>query len=85
MRSVSHPDVYAVGDAGLAPGAGGTTLRMSPDDRVRSSVVTGRVAARIKELICTGAGWSIAHPTNMVPTRRRRIASAGTLSAATPR
>ena len=23
MRSVSHPDVYAVGDAGLAMGAGG--------------------------------------------------------------
>lgn len=29
MRSVSHPDVYAVGDAALAPGPGGTTLRMS--------------------------------------------------------
>jgi NADH dehydrogenase len=29
MRSVSHPDVYAVGDAGLADGAGGRPLRMS--------------------------------------------------------
>jgi NADH dehydrogenase len=29
MRSVSHPDVYAVGDAALAPGASGTPLRMS--------------------------------------------------------
>ncbi|MFJ9028201.1 NAD(P)/FAD-dependent oxidoreductase [Streptomyces sp. NPDC102274] len=29
MRSVSHPDVYAVGDAALAEGAGGKTLRMS--------------------------------------------------------
>ncbi|MFE5212815.1 NAD(P)/FAD-dependent oxidoreductase [Streptomyces sp. NPDC056600] len=29
MRSVSHPDVYAVGDAALAMGDGGTPLRMS--------------------------------------------------------
>ncbi|GLH98050.1 NAD(P)/FAD-dependent oxidoreductase [Phytohabitans aurantiacus] len=29
MRSVSHPDVYAVGDAGLADGSGGKPLRMS--------------------------------------------------------
>lgn len=29
MRSVSHPDVYAIGDAALATGAGGKPLRMS--------------------------------------------------------
>jgi NADH dehydrogenase FAD-containing subunit len=29
MRSVSHPDVYAVGDAAFAEGAGGKPLRMS--------------------------------------------------------
>ncbi|MFI6345002.1 NAD(P)/FAD-dependent oxidoreductase [Streptomyces sp. NPDC050560] len=29
MRSVSHPDVYAVGDAALAKGPGGGALRMS--------------------------------------------------------
>ncbi|MGW0604943.1 NAD(P)/FAD-dependent oxidoreductase [Streptomyces sp. NPDC002640] len=29
MRSVSHPDVYAVGDAALAMGPGGRPLRMS--------------------------------------------------------
>jgi NADH dehydrogenase len=29
MRSVSHPDVYVVGDAASAPGAAGTQLRMS--------------------------------------------------------
>ncbi|MEU4472823.1 FAD-dependent oxidoreductase [Micromonospora sp. NPDC023888] len=29
MRSVSHPDVYAVGDAALAQGPGGKPLRMS--------------------------------------------------------
>ncbi|MDQ0788174.1 NAD(P)/FAD-dependent oxidoreductase [Streptomyces sp. B3I8] len=29
MRSVSHPDVYAVGDAAMAAGAGGKPLRMS--------------------------------------------------------
>lgn len=29
MRSLSHPDVYAVGDAAFAPGANGDPLRMS--------------------------------------------------------
>ncbi|CAL9523572.1 NADH dehydrogenase-like protein YjlD [Streptomyces sp. enrichment culture] len=29
MRSVSHPDVYAIGDAALATGPGGKPLRMS--------------------------------------------------------
>mgnify|MGYP003471650276 FL=1 len=29
MRSVSHPEVYAVGDAGIADGPGGRPLRMS--------------------------------------------------------
>ncbi|MGW6906000.1 NAD(P)/FAD-dependent oxidoreductase [Streptomyces sp. NPDC054940] len=29
MRSLSHPDVYAIGDAALAMGAGGKPLRMS--------------------------------------------------------
>ena len=29
MRSVSHPDVYAIGDAAIAAGAGGRPLRMS--------------------------------------------------------
>ncbi|ACQ81768.1 FAD-dependent pyridine nucleotide-disulphide oxidoreductase [Beutenbergia cavernae DSM 12333] len=29
MRSLSHPDVYAVGDSARAPGPRGTTLRMS--------------------------------------------------------
>jgi len=29
MRSVSHPDVYAIGDAALADGPGGKPLRMS--------------------------------------------------------
>jgi NADH:ubiquinone reductase (H+-translocating) len=125
MRSVSHPDVYAVGDAGIAEGAGGTPLRMScasgipmawraadalaarltgrsipektigyslqcislgrrdgiiqfvtPDDRVKSSVVTGRMGARIKEFVCAGAAWSIAHPTVLLPSRRRRITAA---------
>jgi NADH dehydrogenase len=121
MRSVSHPDVYAVGDAALAPGASGTPLRMScasgvptahqaadaiaarlsgrripsnkigytaqcislgrrdgivqwvtPDDRPKPSAITGRTAARLKEMICRTAAWSISHPTSMVPTRRRR-------------
>jgi NADH dehydrogenase len=124
MRSVSHPDVYAVGDAGIALGAGDEPLRMScasgipmawraadaiaarltgrevpdktigytiqcislgrrdaivqfvtPDDRVKPSAVTGRAGARVKEFICAGAGWSVAHPTALVPTRRRRVSA----------
>jgi NADH:quinone reductase (non-electrogenic) len=120
MRSVSHPDVYAVGDAAFAPGASGTPLRMScasgvptahqaadaiaarltgrrippnkigytgqcislgrrdaivqwvtPDDQPKPSAVTGKTAARLKEMICKAAAWSISHPTSMLPTRRR--------------
>jgi NADH dehydrogenase FAD-containing subunit len=122
MRSVSHPDVYAVGDAGLAEGAGGKPLRMScasgtpmawraadaiaarltggtiprvplryfnqcislgrrdgiiqyvtADDRAKRWFITGRLAARYKELVCKGAAWSVANPTLMLPSRRRRI------------
>ncbi|MFE5809050.1 NAD(P)/FAD-dependent oxidoreductase [Streptomyces sp. NPDC056491] len=122
MRSVSHPDVYAVGDAALAEGAGGKALRMScatatpmawqaadalaarltgrkvpettigynaqcislgrrdgilqkvtPDDRVKPTAITGRTGARLKELICSGAAWSVSHPTLMLPSRRHRI------------
>ncbi|GAB1516210.1 NAD(P)/FAD-dependent oxidoreductase [Actinophytocola sp. KF-1] len=120
MRSVSHPDVYAVGDAACARGVHGTPLRMScasgvptahfaadaiaarltgrpvppnkigysgqcislgrgdaivqwvtPDDQPKPSAVTGRTAARIKEMICKTAAWSVSHPTAMLPVRRR--------------
>jgi NADH dehydrogenase FAD-containing subunit len=120
MRSVSHTDVYAVGDAALASGANGTPLRMScasgvptaylaadaiaarltrrrlprnkigylgqcislgrrdaivqwvtPDDQPKTSAATGRTAARIKEMICKSAAWSVSHPTSMLPSRRR--------------
>jgi NADH dehydrogenase FAD-containing subunit len=123
MRSVSHPDVYAVGDAALAEGADGKPLRMScasanpmawlaadviaarltgrevpettigyslqcislgrrdgiiqrvtPGDQVTSTVYTGRTAARIKELICATAAWSVSHPTMLMPSRRRHLA-----------
>ncbi|UUV29803.1 FAD-dependent oxidoreductase [Amycolatopsis roodepoortensis] len=122
MRSVSHPDVYAVGDAAFATGANGTPLRMScasgvptayraadaivagltggtlpenkigytgqcvslgrrdavvqwvtPDDRPKDSALTGKTAARLKEIICKAAAWSVSHPTSMLPVRRRRI------------
>ncbi|MFV2022626.1 NAD(P)/FAD-dependent oxidoreductase [Micromonospora sp. LOL_023] len=123
MRSVSHPDVYAVGDAARVTGPGGRPLRMScasglptawqaadaivarmtggkppntplryfnqcislgrregliqyvtADDRATSTVLTGRLAARYKELVCKGAAWGVANPTLRLPTRRRRIA-----------
>ncbi|MFJ4099994.1 NAD(P)/FAD-dependent oxidoreductase [Amycolatopsis japonica] len=129
MRSVSHPDVYAVGDAALATGANGTPLRMScasgvptayraaeaivadltggslpenkigytgqcvslgrrdavvqwvtPDDRPKDSALTGKTAARLKEIICKAAAWSISHPTLLRPTRRRRIVRAEELA-----
>jgi NADH dehydrogenase FAD-containing subunit len=125
MRSVSHPEVYAVGDAAIAEGAGGKPLRMScasgipmawqaadaisarltgrkvpektigytlqcislgrrngivqfvtPDDQAKPSALTGRMAARVKEFICASAGWSITHPTGMLPTRRRHVSAA---------
>ncbi|MFD4268404.1 NAD(P)/FAD-dependent oxidoreductase [Rhodococcus sp. NPDC058481] len=124
MRSVSHPDVYAAGDAALADGGGGRPLRMSCatgtpmawraadaiaarltgrkvpdatigyasqcislgrrdgivqrvtfDDQPTSTVLTGRIAARVKEFVCAGAAWSIGHPTVLLPSRRRRLAA----------
>ncbi|MBL1076057.1 FAD-dependent oxidoreductase [Nocardia sp. 2] len=124
LRSISHANVYAVGDAAHAAGYGGKALRMgcataypmawqgadaiaahltgrqAPDaligynsqcislgrgdaiiqdltneDEPTSKVTTGRKGARKKELICTVAGWSVKHPTLLVPSRRRRIAT----------
>ena len=122
MRSVSHPDVYAIGDAALAMGPGDKPLRMScasgtpmawqaadaiaarltggklpnaplryfnqcislgrregliqyvtADDRAVPAVLTGRLAAVYKELVCKGAAWGVANPTLGLPTRRRRV------------
>jgi NADH:quinone reductase (non-electrogenic) len=122
MRSVSHQDVYAIGDAAFAMGRGARPLRMScasgipmawqaadaiaarltggklpttplryvnqcislgrregliqyvtADDRAVRAVLTGRLAAAYKELICKGAAWSVANPTLGLPTRRRAI------------
>jgi NADH:ubiquinone reductase (H+-translocating) len=122
MRSVSHPEVYAVGDAAYAIGAGNKPLRMScasgtpmawqaadsiaarltggrlpnaplryfnqcislgrkegmiqyvtADDRAVRAVLTGRLAAAYKELVCKGAAWSVANPTLGLPARRRRV------------
>ncbi|MFI8218346.1 NAD(P)/FAD-dependent oxidoreductase [Streptomyces sp. NPDC085932] len=124
MRSLSHPDVYAVGDAALATGPGGKPLRMScasgvpmawqaadaiaarltggklpnvsiryfnqcislgraegliqyvtADDRAVDAALTGRFAARYKELVCKGAAWGVAHPV-LGPARRRRVVPA---------
>ncbi|GEB62300.1 NAD(P)/FAD-dependent oxidoreductase [Streptomyces gardneri] len=124
MRSVSHPDVYAVGDAAMALGAGDKPLRMScasgvpmawqaadaiaarlagtkvphidihysqqcislgrgdaliqfvtAEDQAVEKALTGRMAARYKEMICKGAAWGTANPTLGLPTRRRRVAA----------
>ncbi|MBQ0991204.1 FAD-dependent oxidoreductase [Micromonospora sp. H61] len=122
MRAVSHPEVYAVGDAAIAAGPGGKPLRMScasgipmawqaadaiaarltgrakfpkaplryfnqcislgrrdgiiqyvtADDRAKPSLLTGKLAARYKELACAGGAWNIAHPI-LYPVRRHRI------------
>ncbi|WP_431877056.1 NAD(P)/FAD-dependent oxidoreductase [Amycolatopsis sacchari] len=130
MRSVSHSDVYAVGDAALAPGASGSPLRMScasgvpsarhaadviaarltgrpvppneisyraqcvslgrrdgvlqwvtPGDRTKPSAITGKAAARLKEMICRAAVWSVSHPTSMLPVRRRHAVPAEEVGA----
>ncbi|GAA0846501.1 NAD(P)/FAD-dependent oxidoreductase [Streptosporangium amethystogenes subsp. fukuiense] len=122
MRSVSHPDVYAIGDAAMVMGPGNKPLRMScasggptawqaagaiaarltggrlpnvpirylnqcislgrqegliqyvtADDRAVRAVLTGRLAAVYKELVCKGAAWSVANPTFGLPARRRRV------------
>ncbi|MEU1013196.1 FAD-dependent oxidoreductase [Streptomyces sp. NPDC005890] len=122
MRSSSHEDVYAVGDAAMAIGPGGKPLRMScasgvpmawqaadaiaarltgvqvpqvsiryfqqcislgrndgliqfvtADDRAVERALTGRWAARYKELICKSAAWGVTHPTAGMPSRRRRV------------
>ncbi|NUT43386.1 MAG: FAD-dependent oxidoreductase, partial [Thermoactinospora sp.] len=133
MRSVSHPDVYAIGDAAMAMGPGDKPLRMScasgtpmawqaadtiaarltggklphaplryfnqcislgrregliqyvtADDRAVPAVLTGRIAAVYKELVCRGAAWGVEHPTLALPTRRRRVTRVGpALSRAT--
>lgn len=124
MRSVSHPDVYAIGDAALAIGPGDKPLRMScasgvpmawqaadaiaarltgrkvptvplryfnqcislgrrdgliqyvtADDRAVRAALTGRLAARYKELICKGAAWGVANPL-LTPARRHRVVQA---------
>jgi NADH dehydrogenase len=124
MRSISHPDVYAIGDAARAEGAGGKPLRMScasgmpmawqaadaiaarltgrkipkaplryfnqcislgrrdgliqfvtADDRAKPSLITGRLAARYKELVCKGAAWTVENPMLKLPARHHHVAA----------
>ena len=59
---------------------------VTPDDQAKSTAITGRAAARIKEFICAGAAWGIGHPTLMLPSRRRHIAATGVAeTASSPR
>ncbi|MEY9212167.1 FAD-dependent oxidoreductase [Thermobifida halotolerans] len=45
LRSVSHPDVYAVGDAARAPGPGGRELRMACATGLPMGAAAGRAVA----------------------------------------
>ncbi|MFI6818813.1 NAD(P)/FAD-dependent oxidoreductase [Nonomuraea sp. NPDC050328] len=130
MRSTSHPDVYAVGDAALVMGPGDKPLRMScasgtptawqaadaiaarltgapipkttiryfnqcislgrregliqyvtADDRAVQAVLTGRLAALYKEVVCKSAAWAVANPTLGLPTRRRHVQPRATAPA----
>ncbi|ASW53765.1 NAD(P)/FAD-dependent oxidoreductase [Plantactinospora sp. KBS50] len=132
MRSVSHPDVYAIGDAAWATGPGNKPLRMScasgvpsawqaadaiaarltggkvpdvpiryvnqcislgrrdgliqyvtADDRAVRAVLTGRLAAGYKELICKGAAWAVGNPLLGLPARHRRLARQPAVAPAT--
>ncbi|MGV9821182.1 NAD(P)/FAD-dependent oxidoreductase [Nocardia xishanensis] len=70
MRSVSHPDVYAVGDAALAPGANGDPLRMS----CASGVPTAYQAADAIAARLTGRkipGNSIGYTAQCISLGRR--------------
>jgi len=58
----------------------GLIQMVTADDRARSFAPGGRLAARYKELICTGAAWMVAHPIPY-PVRRRRVT---TTTTATP-
>ncbi|MEV3938030.1 FAD-dependent oxidoreductase [Glycomyces sp. NPDC049804] len=123
MRSVSHPGVYAAGDAAFVIGENGRPLPMScasagftsqqataaiigdltggkvkrtglvyvgnhislgrrdgilqvVDGDVRSRyAVTGRPAARVKELILKTATWGVANPTAKLPARSHHMAA----------
>ncbi|MFH8384706.1 NAD(P)/FAD-dependent oxidoreductase [Kitasatospora sp. NPDC018058] len=43
------------------------------DVRSKSWYLGGRTAARLKSGVLKGSGWSVAHPTFGIPTRRRRL------------
>jgi hypothetical protein len=42
---------------------------VTADDRAKPSLLTGRLAARYKELVCKG----VVHPMLMLPTRHHRV------------
>jgi NADH dehydrogenase FAD-containing subunit len=46
---------------------------VTANDRAKRAVLTGRIAAVYKELVCLGAAWGVANPMLGLPTRRRRV------------
>ena len=49
---------------------------VTPDDQPKPSAVTGKTAARIKEIDLQGRGLEHLPPDIMLPSRRRRITAA---------
>jgi NADH dehydrogenase FAD-containing subunit len=45
---------------------------VTPDDQPKPSALTGRMAARVKEIICRSAVWSVSQQITLPLARRRR-------------
>jgi hypothetical protein len=58
---------------------------VTADDVAKPAVLTGRLAAAYKEVICKGAAWGVANPTLGMPVRRHRTVrdTAGSVVEAT--
>jgi NADH dehydrogenase len=89
MRSVSHPEVYAVGDSAYTIGENGQPLPMSCASagftRMQATAaivgdltwsLRGRPAARVKAAVLRGTAWNMRYPTYGLPTRRHRLTTA---------
>jgi NADH:ubiquinone reductase (H+-translocating) len=72
MRSVHAPLRYFNQCTSLGR-RDGLIQYVTADDRAKSAVLTGRLAAVYKELVCKGTAWGVANPMLGLPTRRRAM------------